>query len=226
MISRITRALKRYTLREFLYMSLLNKLEKAILAFNRDGLYLEETGWLKSKSEDKICDKEGNPIPWMTYSIIPILEERLTKDMKVLEYGSGNSTVFFSSRVQSIVSVEHDEQWANYVNNTIKPDNCQLLHKSLEDSSYVNIAEELNKKFDVIVIDGRRRVECCRKSMPYLTEKGIVIFDNFEREKYHEIIKDFEDKGFRQIDFWGLQPVGHTNMCTTIFYRDENCFEI
>ena len=54
-------------------------------------------------------------IPWMAFSAIRCLEGLLRPEMRVFEYGCGGSTMFFQSRVREVVSVEHDEAWANRV---------------------------------------------------------------------------------------------------------------
>ena len=50
-------------------------------------------------------------IPWMTFSVIDFLKKISHSEMKVFEYGSGGSTLFWSSRVKDLISVEHDRSW-------------------------------------------------------------------------------------------------------------------
>jgi hypothetical protein len=50
-------------------------------------------------------------MPWITFSSIDLLEKIIQPGMKVFEYGSGGSTLFWASRVKNIVSVEHDKGW-------------------------------------------------------------------------------------------------------------------
>jgi 16S rRNA A1518/A1519 N6-dimethyltransferase RsmA/KsgA/DIM1 with predicted DNA glycosylase/AP lyase activity len=47
----------------------------------------------------------------MNYNVIALLDDRLDSDMRVFEYGSGFSTLYFAERVSSVVSVEYDQQW-------------------------------------------------------------------------------------------------------------------
>jgi len=49
--------------------------------------------------------------PWISFSAIRFLKKIIRKDMRVFEYGSGGSTLFWISRVQEVVSVEHDHSW-------------------------------------------------------------------------------------------------------------------
>jgi hypothetical protein len=50
-------------------------------------------------------------LPWLTFPVIEWLEANLAPTMRVFEWGSGGSTVFFAQRVGSVVSVEHDADW-------------------------------------------------------------------------------------------------------------------
>ena len=50
-------------------------------------------------------------LPWMVFSAIAYLKKRSRPGMRVFEYGSGGSTLFWAARVASVVSVEHDRAW-------------------------------------------------------------------------------------------------------------------
>lgn len=52
--------------------------------------YLNEIGYLKSIEKGGAYSKTGNPIPWLTYSFIYFIEDRLKPEMSILEFGSGN----------------------------------------------------------------------------------------------------------------------------------------
>ena len=65
--------------------------------------------WLKSKMYSKGPLIDG--LPWLPFSAIEKLESHLTASSRVFVYGAGGSTIFFSSRVAELVSVEHDRNW-------------------------------------------------------------------------------------------------------------------
>lgn len=70
-------------------------------------------------------------MPWMTFSTIRFLQRNLTKNMRVFEYGSGGSSVFFAKRVGEIISVEHDEEWMEKVYQESKKLNLNHWHPLL-----------------------------------------------------------------------------------------------
>lgn len=58
--------------------------------------------------------------PWITFAAFDFLKQILTKEMRVFEYGSGGSTVYYAKRVKEVISVEHDQLWNDKVTNYIK----------------------------------------------------------------------------------------------------------
>jgi hypothetical protein len=48
---------------------------------------------------------------WITFGATDFLKKIATSNMRVFEYGSGGSTLFWSARVNHVISVEHDEAW-------------------------------------------------------------------------------------------------------------------
>lgn len=81
-------------------------------------------------------------LPWLTFAVIRFLEQTLTKNMRVFEYGSGGSTLFLAKRVKELVSVEQDPKWAERVEKMIEKKgykNCSLyLVEPVIDSDYLN----------------------------------------------------------------------------------------
>lgn len=59
-------------------------------------------------------------VPWITFSAIKFLEQTLTKEMVVYEFGSGGSTLFLAKKVKQVYSVEHDPKWLQTVSVAIK----------------------------------------------------------------------------------------------------------
>lgn len=89
---------------------------KARQNFNRRAVliarnYLVPNGWRNAVPQDA----NGNAIPWFTYPAIEFLKDILSSEMRVFEYGSGFSTVFFNSRAKEVISVEHNPDWAQRI---------------------------------------------------------------------------------------------------------------
>lgn len=211
--------------REWLLKLLTNRQEKALLEFTHRG-YLYDIGWTNSIITGNIVDKNGAPLPWVSYPFMQFIGPKLNKSIELFEFGSGNSTLYYSSRVASVTSVEHDKGWYEKIKASM-PANVQLFFCALQPGGdYCQYAMIQPARYDIIIVDGRDRVNCCLNSLGALKENGIVVLDDSEREKYAEAHTFLRQKGFKQIDFWGTAPAVDYLKCTTIFYREGNCLGI
>lgn len=188
--------------------------------------FLHQTGWYTSLFQSKPNNFNNEEIPWLNYGFIHFLGERLKDDFILFEYGSGASTHYFSKRVQAVVSVEHDEQWFNLVKENLR-NNVTLIFEPLNiNGTYCRLIHQFKNTFDIVFVDGRDRVNCVKESIIKLSERGIVILDNSNRERYTEIFEWMNNKDFKQITFTGILPGGFKYDATTVFYKSGNCLEI
>jgi hypothetical protein len=198
---------------------------KSLLSFNHKG-YLFDIGWFKAFKAKSPIDGEGNPIPWVTYSFIDFIKERIKKQHTVFEFGSGNSTFFYAKYAGIVVSVEHDKEWYDKIVKD-KPDNSEMIFCELiRGGDYCHMPVKLEEKFDIIIVDGRDRVNCCKQAMDALTPEGVVVLDDSEREFYQEGVDFLLKKGFKQLAFTGISPGLFYRKATSVFYRDGNCLVI
>lgn len=191
--------------------------------FLRGNTFLQELGWLETY-RSKLPINHAGPLPWLTYPAIAFLEKRVRDDLRVFEYGSGYSSLWWASRVRHVVACEHDVNWLDALRSRV-PENVTLVHRPLEiDSDYCR--EAARHRADVIVIDGRDRINCAKQCLPGLSDDGVIIWDNSDRERYEPGFAFLAESGFRRLDFTGVGPVNITLWCTSIFYRRDNCLGI
>jgi tRNA A58 N-methylase Trm61 len=187
---------------------------------------LRKLGYIESVKTKKPCRKDGSPIPWMNYHVIQFLEQRLTRNLSLFEYGSGNSTSFYASLVKNVTSIEMNEQWYEYVRQTI-PSNVRLiLFEAGSQENYCEIARQQDQKFDVIVVDAEKRVDCLKQAPAALTDTGVIILDDADVTNHAEGIDFLVNQGFRKLDFEGLKANSIRAYRTSVFYRDHNCLGI
>lgn len=188
--------------------------------------YLLDNGWFKSFKNKTSVDKNGNPIPWVTYPFIDFIYERLNKEIDIFEFGSGNSTLFYATKVKSITTVEHDKQWFNKISKII-PENSKIIFQEADtDDDYCRCIKKTNKKFDIIIVDAVDRVNCIYNSLDSLSDNGIIILDDSERIDYKDGINFLINNNFRRLDFWGIAPGILFRKCTSVFYKKNNCLWI
>ncbi len=189
--------------------------------------YLKQKGWLESRYKHKPIDHNGKPLPWFTYASIHFIKQKLyLKPMKVFEYGSGNSTLWFSSKVKSIISIENDSNFYYKMLKKFSSKNNIIYELKKLNTNYSTKILDYENEFDIVIIDGRERVECTKNCIKALKKDGIIIFDNSDRVKYKEAYNFLSDLNFKNIEFKGHGPISHTEWQTTIYYREDNCFKI
>jgi hypothetical protein len=197
---------------------------RLVLSFGLRG-YLDSCGWFRSVKEKLPVDHNGACLPWYTYPAITFLEGRINPSVAVFEYGSGNSTLWWSMQATRVTSCEHDIDWYTSFKSKM-PKTVEYMHRELDGGHYCDAILAYNEAFEIIVIDGRDRVNCAKNSLSALTADGVIIWDNADREKYNPGHSYLVKSGFRRLDFWGLGPINNYQWCTSVFYRDKNCLGI
>lgn len=91
--------------------------------------------------------------PWLTFGAIIALEGLVNKSMKVLEFGSGGSTLFWANNCKIVKSFETNKDWYKAVETKVKPyNNVELIH-----ANETQILEALKKEpenfYDIVLID-------------------------------------------------------------------------
>lgn len=207
-------------------LSLLNPTKlRVLLSLGVKG-YLADRGWFDANKTRTAIDRYGNPLPWVTYAFIDFIADRLDKTQDIFEFGSGNSTRFYAERTKSVVSVEHDRDWLE-TSSTLGLPNVEMIYCDvLPGGDYCKSAQRADKRFHIIIVDGRDRVNCCKEALEALTEDGVVVLDDSERTKYEPALHFFEENGFRHLPFTGMAPGVIISKRTSIFYRSNNCLGI
>jgi hypothetical protein len=177
------------------------------------------------------CDAQGDEVPWMNYAFLFFIRDRLQSDMRLLEFGSGFSTIFWAKHTKAVYTVEHDVFFSKMLKDQL-PNNVQVfLHSSNSDlpySEHAQIVSETNGNilFDIVVIDGIDRVESCIKTLDYLKDDGVIIWDDSSRMEYSEGFDYLRQKGFKKLEFEGIKPGDRGVDRTAVFYREKNCLNI
>ena len=137
-------------------------------------------------------------MPWMDRKEIAAIEEHLEPNHRMIEFGSGRSTLWFSSLVKEIHSVEHNSSWAKEVSAAVVSNvhvHCRepefphvgfAAAKPGQFQSYLSVPDELAIEVDVALIDGRARIEAAIAVAPWLKPGGWLFFhDWYKRGRYY-----------------------------------------
>jgi len=150
-------------------------------------------------------------LAWWSYPAMRRVDEFLAErpGARIFEYGAGASTVWLAKRSAQIDSVEHDTSWAESVKKMLTdtagnaklhvvpptaatPDTTvrsgRVGHTDLDFANYVSTIDEVGGPFDLIVVDGRARVDAFRRALDHLADDGVVVFDNIRRKRYWDVL--------------------------------------
>ncbi len=205
----------------------LNRKDLAEIFFRRLRASFTESGWLESALIKRAMDADGAPLPWYTYPSIYFLGPRIQPTWTVFEYGCGQSTLWWAAKVARLTAVEHDQAWAETMRERV-PANCSIVYRELEYGGDYGreILQYRDTLFDVVVVDGRDRVNSARNSLERLAPAGVIVWDNADREYYRDGHDHLHANGFRRLDFHGYGPCNTKPWLTSVFYRAENCLGI
>lgn len=131
-------------------------------------------------------ERRNPTAPWLTASMIELLDTWLLPSDAGLEFGSGRSTKWFAQRVGQLVIVEHNRQWYGRVKLNLETSSLAVDYRLHEDgsaeessSSYVEVARSMpEKSLDFCLVDGVSRDHCALAVLDKLKTGGVLIIDN------------------------------------------------
>jgi hypothetical protein len=191
------------------------------------------SGHFLSSFRRSAVDRYGKSIPWYTYPCINFLEKRSFSGMKVLEFGGGQSSIWWGSRANTVVTFEGNDplfspnhEWSKKLQKSL-PENVELHEVSMESSKTCQdeVLSILKNKpyetYDVIIIDGLYRSHMVPIALKYLSDGGIIVVDNSEG---YELFDEFISTNLSKVEFYGYSPGVYLKSCTTIYFSKENKF--
>lgn len=194
-----------------LYVALMRTLRRPAAGLGLLG-WLERRGrrsrlalWLRSLlAIHDLDDMRALRLPWWTFRaqelVGAFLEAR--PGARVLEYGSGASTLWLADRAGEVHSVEHDPAAVSVLDPILEATPGVTLHAvppasgrgpvqsarrgwtGRDFSAYVGTVARIGGSFDLLIVDGRCRLACLAAALPHLAEDGLILFDNHRRARY------------------------------------------
>lgn len=155
--------------------------------------------------------------PWLTFGAVLALEHLVNKDFKVLEFGSGGSTIFWAKHCHSVKSFETNPKWFEKVSKRIKKyKNAEIVLASRTETSRA-IRSMPDNFYDIVLIDsdpGRsRRLQIANTVAAKIKLGGWLVIDNYQKHG----MNDFNYSGWKVYTFddFGYGGLG-TRICKKI----------
>ena len=182
-----------------------------------------KAGWKKSFLDGISQDQNGNYLPWMSYPAIEFLQKTINKNHSIFEFGCGSSTVFFAQNAGLVTSIETNKKWLEIISQKLQEKNLTanitLMENGIDNDAYQTFPENLNQKFDFIIIDSIKRFFSAKNAINALKTDGIIILDDSERPNYQKIFTFLAENGFKAQNFEGIEPGKLRVKQTTVFRR-------
>lgn len=188
----------------------------------------EDFGIERSIDEKTSVDKNGNPLPWYTYPAIEYLSQFDYADKSILEFGCGNSSIFWAARAKKVVSIEDNLKWFAKWQEEFDEPNLEVRWRD-EGKGYEDAAFEDHELYDVVVVDGKRRAECAEAALKVLKSGGMIILDDSDRintsVEYVKAVENLKKGNFIQVDFFGFCPMNCYTKTTSVFMSRDFDFK-
>ena len=144
--------------------------------------------------------------PWVVDRANDFLETFMEKHphARILEFGSGSSTLWFAKRTSQLVSIEHNPNWYELIQSYIETKSeYYSVEYYLHPLPYYSLCQSFPKEsFDLIVVDGRNRKGCMSEAVSLLKPGGVLMLDNSERSYYRSafsLVKGWKSQAYKQI---------------------------
>lgn len=195
----------------------------------------------------------SNKMPWLTFASITRIKKIITPDMVVFEYGSGGSTLFWSSHVRKVISAEHNREWyfkikeellkqkidnvdyfileaeadINYVQKS--PDNPEDYisnDKSFADKnfeSYVKKIDEYPDHYFDIILVDGRARPSCISHSLKKIKINGYLILDNSERSYYLHRFQFDNQYWKRENYWGPAPYIRHFTQTTVFKKLKAC---
>ena len=174
-------------------------------------------GHMRSAAMMRSVDRDGNPVPWITYPACAFLQQLDFRDKVVFEYGCGDSTVFWSRVAAHVDSVEDNMAFCREVWPRL-PENCTLRFEPDPDE-YIQAVAKRPGGYDLIVIDGHSRVRCAEIAPRHLRSGGVIILDN--SDWFSDASGTLREADLIEVDMAGLAPINDFVTTTSFYFHRE-----
>jgi predicted O-methyltransferase YrrM len=164
--------------------------------------------------------------PWIVPAAVGWLGRRMRRNWRVLELGSGRSTVWLARRSESVLAFEDNEHWLERARGLLASDGIANVDlRSLPIDRFVSELEALeDEAFDLVVVDflespAADRVEAVRVGRSKVRPGGYLLLDDSDRPAYSGAFDLLA--GWRRRRFAGVKDGWPQAVETTIFRRPK-----
>ena len=125
-------------------------------------------------------------LPLLSFWAIRRLNRLIEKDWKILEFGSGMSTLWFARRCELLVSVETNSEWYVHMRTLLADRKFQNVDYRLRLPAVAHqITDYEDCYFDFVLVDGVNRHLAMETALAKLKPGGFIYLDNIDSPHPH-----------------------------------------
>lgn len=158
------------------------------------------------------------------------VESVLPPDARVFEYGGGGSSAWLSDHGAQLTVIEHHQEWCEELRRAL-PSNVELISapacdvgvigSSVEAGHFDDYVKAIDSypdlSFDLVIVDGRARVESVSRAKAKVKQGGHLLLDDSDRARYRAGITAMSAWQVKTVT--GLKPGSPIPATTTIWTK-------
>jgi predicted O-methyltransferase YrrM len=118
-------------------------------------------------------------LPWLSFRATKYLDRIIKHEWKVLEFGSGMSTIWFARRCGRLVSIETDRVWYDAVTAKLAARGLDNVDYRLCPQAEAHLLRDYeDASFDLVLVDGLSRDRAMLTALTKVKPGGYVYLDN------------------------------------------------
>jgi len=115
--------------------------------------------------------------PWISYRAVKFLDQKITPDWRVIEFGSGMSTLWFARRCGFLHSIETDDHWYQLISRGLQGAKNVRYDLRPLDKCY-DVSDYPDASVDLAFVDGEWRSRCVENVVSKIRPGGLLYLDN------------------------------------------------
>lgn len=145
--------------------------------------------------------------PWWVWAAIRFVESVLKPEDRVLEIGSGYSSLWLARRCRQVISVEGSPEWKNIVDRlAIRAGISNLSIVAEQSLAGFESVYKSGYSPDVVIVDAESRPEIFRRLMSCQPHPRVIIHDDTDAPENQNAPRIGEEHGFSVRTFRGFKP--------------------
>lgn len=162
-------------------------------------------------------------VPWISYDASNRIREflRTCTRARVLEFGSGMSTIWYAKHSAEVCSIDDNEEWFKIVQQRLRSAGIQNVdyYFTADRNEYVRYGKRFDKPFDLIMVDGSERGDCVEHSLECLAKGGIIYLDNSDKlpneyRKAETLLLEYANQNACEVTYY-------TDFAPTQFFAEQ-----